>query len=99
MQLFIPEASADQLFPFHLAMYPAEIPPAVLKYPPSYKSLPDAASAYTWGLILPLNPEPSADQLLPFHFAVLVAGLPPAVVNEPPTYKLPPDTASASTEA
>src|SRR6266567_3095106 len=41
-------------------------PPAVVNWPPAYRSLPDAASALTWLFI----PEPSADQLLPFHLAM-----------------------------
>ena len=64
--LFIPEPSADQLLPFHLAMYFAELPPAVVNKPAAYSSLPDSASAYTTRSI----PEPSADQLLPSHLAM-----------------------------
>src|SRR5437899_30044 len=74
-------------------MLVAALPPAVVKMPPAYRSLPDTASADT----VPPIPDPSADQLLPSHLAMLVAALPPAVVNTPPTYTLPPDTASAST--
>src|SRR6266511_3477658 len=92
----IPEPSADQLLPFHLAMFVATLPPAVVKAPPAYRSLPDTASAYTKGLGPPI-PEPSAVQLLPFHLAMLAAALPPAVVKYPPAYKSLPDTASAST--
>src|SRR6266702_3312489 len=68
-------------------------PPAVVKLPPAYTSLPDTASADTALFI----PEPSADQLLPFHLAMELAALPPAVVNSPPAYTLLPDTASADT--
>src|SRR5437879_5051055 len=72
-KLFMPEPSAVQLVPFHLAMRLAMLPPAVVKWPPAYTLLPDTASATTAG---PLNgsvgpiPEPSADQLLPFHLAM-----------------------------
>src|SRR5437867_2901762 len=90
----IPEPNADQLLPFHLAILVAASPPAVVKSPPAYRSLPDTVSAYT----PPFIPEPSADQLLPFHLAILVAALPPAVVKAPPAYTLLPNTASADTE-
>src|SRR5213593_4207952 len=73
----------------------AALPPAVVKSPPAYRSLPDTASAYTTLSI----PEPSADQLLPFHLAIRLAALPPAVVNPPPAYRSLPDTASAHTMA
>src|SRR5206468_3441984 len=99
----IPEPSADQLLPFHLAMKLAVLPPALLNRPPAYTSLPDTASAYTMGGYWPPwppqhIPEPSADQLLPFHLAMIFAPLSPAVVNTPPAYTSPPDTASAYTE-
>src|ERR1039457_1173558 len=85
---FIPEPSADQLFPSHLAMLAAGLPPAVEKSPPAYNVLPDIASASTDGPSpsepAPEIPEPRADQLLPFHLAMLLAGLPPAVVKLPP---------------
>src|SRR6266511_2362917 len=77
----IPEPSADQLVPSHLAIPLAALPPAIVKLPPAYTSLPDTASADTWAFI----PEPSADQLLPSHLAMLLATLPPAIVNLPPS--------------
>src|SRR4029079_18383913 len=88
---FIPEPSAVQLLPFHLATRLAALPPAVVKIPPAYKSLPDTANAFT---LVPasspplVTPEPSADQLLPFH---LPTELPAAA------YTSLPDTASADT--
>src|SRR6266566_2496025 len=71
----IPEPSADQLLPSHLAMLLAALPPAVVNCPPAYRLLPATASAAT----KPSIPEPSADQLLPFHLAMELAGLPPAM--------------------
>jgi len=47
-------------------MLVAAIPPAVVKPPPAYRSLPDTASANTE----PFNPEPNALQLLPSHLAM-----------------------------
>src|SRR6266571_3348995 len=73
----IPEPSAVQRLPSHLAMLLAVPPPAVVNCPPAYTSLPETASADT----PPFIPEPSAVQLLPFHLAVLVAAPPPAVVK------------------
>src|SRR5207249_4921789 len=92
----IPEPSADQLLPSHLAMSFAALPPAERKSPPAYTSLPDTASADTEKLAT--NPEPNADQLLPFHLAMLTAALPPAVVNLPLPDTPPIDTASADTK-
>src|ERR1044071_6325799 len=66
---FTPEPSPDKSVPFHLAMLRS--PPCVANQPPTYKSVPDAAKAYTWGpspLYLS-NCEPTADQLLPSHLA------------------------------
>jgi hypothetical protein len=94
-QLLIPEPSADQLLPSHLAMFLAGLPPAVVKLPPAYTSPPDTASAATSGS--PPIPEPSGDQLLPFHLATKLAAVPPAVVKWPPAYRSLPDTASADT--
>src|SRR5260370_31747836 len=90
----IPEPSSVQLPPFHLAMELAALPPAVVNWPPAYRSLPDTASAHTASFI----PKPSADQVLPFHWAMFVSALPPAVVKSPPAYTSLPDTASADTE-
>src|SRR4051812_49016430 len=42
-----PEPSALQVLPSHLAMFVAGLPPAVVNPPPTYKLLPDTASAYT----------------------------------------------------
>src|SRR6266487_4122423 len=53
----IPEPSADQLLPSHLAMKLAAVPPAFVKPPPAYTLLPDTASARTMLSI----PEPRAD--------------------------------------
>src|SRR5262245_58666537 len=74
-------------------MYADIFPPAVLKSPPTYKSLPDIVSACT----LPFTPDPRAAQLLPFHLAIELAGMSPAVVKEPPAYRSLPETASADT--
>ena len=62
----IPEPSALQLLPFHLATRLAAIPPAVVKSPPAYRLPPDTANADTWLFI----PEPSVIQLLPLHLAM-----------------------------
>src|SRR5438094_1003138 len=62
----IPEPSADQLLPSHLAMELATLPPAVVKLPPAYTLLPDTASADTTLSI----PEPNAVQLFPSHLAM-----------------------------
>src|SRR5262249_30304358 len=67
---------------------------ALVKAPPTYRSLPDNASADTE----PFSPEPSALQALPSHLAMELAATPPAVPKRPPTYTSLPDTASASTE-
>src|SRR5205823_9752504 len=94
----IPGPKAAQLRPSPLALFVAAVPPAVVKKPAAYKSLPDTASENTCGKSSPLLiPEPKADQLLPFHLAMLVAALPPAVVKSPPAYRSLPDTASADT--
>src|SRR5437667_8890586 len=76
----------------------AALPPAVVNWPPAYRSLPDTASAPTTRAspFIPM-PEPRLDQLLPFHLAMLLAALPPAVVNWPPAYTWLADTASAFT--
>src|SRR6266487_7152195 len=68
-----PEPRADQLLPSHLAIRLAIMPPALVKAPPTYKSVPEAAIAKTLGVQLggaPLMPDPSADQLFPFHLAM-----------------------------
>src|SRR6266487_3824380 len=68
---FTLEPSPDHLLPFHLAMVRA--PPSVANKPPTYKSVPDAANAYTSGSPeskgFPSSCEPTADQLLPSHLA------------------------------
>src|SRR5205814_238067 len=70
--LSIPDPSAVQLLPFHLAMKLAALPSAVVKLPPAYTSLPDNASAFSEGgsSLPPPTPEPRADQLLPSHLAM-----------------------------
>ena len=78
---FTPEPTVVQLLPFHLAMLPTALPPAVVKSPPANKSNPETASAYTPE---PLMPELSGDQVLPFHLAMLVAAMPSAIVKLPP---------------
>src|SRR5436190_1947910 len=61
---FIPEPSADQLLPSHLAMSVAALPPAVVKLPPANTLLPDTASADTegggWGRPPGVKREPMA---------------------------------------
>ncbi len=89
--LVSPEPNADHSLPFHLAMWLAGLPPAVVKSPPAYQSEPETASDVTSLFI----PGPNADQALPFHLAMWLAGLPPAVVNPPPAYKSEPEIASA----
>src|SRR2546428_675283 len=71
----------------------AEPPPAVVNWPPAYRSPPDTASAHTVLFI----PEPSAVQLLPFHLAIRLAAPPPAVVKDPPAYTSLPNTTKAAT--
>ena len=51
---------------FAMAIKSQALVPAVVKLPPAYNALPDAASAHTSLFI----PEPSADQLLPSHCAM-----------------------------
>src|SRR5215472_16021948 len=68
---------------------------AFVNPPPTYRSLPNAASAFTWPLVIP---SPKADQRLPFHWAMLLATTPPAVMKDPPADTLLPDTASAYTK-
>src|SRR5688500_8143091 len=58
-----PSPSADHVVPFHRPMFVTVAPPAVVKIPPTYRSLPSTASARA----SPLNPTPL--QLLPFHRA------------------------------
>src|SRR5262245_53698265 len=74
-----PEPSPDQLLPFHLATLRS--PNSVANRPPTYKSVPDAASAYTSGSPeskgFPSSCEPTADQLLPSHLARRQIGRPP----------------------
>ena len=81
----------DQVEPFNLAIFTADIPPAVVKLPPTYTSVPDISIAYT----IPLVPVPKADQVEPSHLAIFTADIPPAVVKLPPTYTFVPDTAIA----
>src|ERR1035441_2443592 len=90
---FIPEPKADQVLPSHLAIYLAEVPPAMVKSPPAYRSLPDTARALTSLAI----PDPMLDQTLPSHRARKTARSPPALVNQPPAYRALPDTTSAET--
>src|SRR5262249_34936322 len=66
---------------------------AIVKMPPTYKSVPEIASAIT----SLLSPKPSADQPLPFHLAMWLAGVPPVVVKSPPAYKSLPETIKAET--
>src|SRR6185436_11653909 len=86
---------------FHFATLLTGTLPAFANSPPTYKSLPDAARAFTEEYepipIPPPIPDPRGLQLFPFHFAMSLAGTPPAVVKVPPAYKSPPDTASALT--
>ena len=42
--LLVPVPSAAQVLPFHLAIWLALTPPAVVKSPPAYRSLPETAS-------------------------------------------------------
>src|SRR5437870_2112964 len=48
------------------AMHADTFPPAVLKSPPAYRSLPEIASASTASL----TPEPNDDQSMPSHLAM-----------------------------
>jgi len=79
-------------------MLVAAMPPALMNLPPTKRSVPEIARAFT-----PLHwsstaiPDPKADQLLPFHLATFVAAVPPAEVNQPPAYRSLPDTARANT--
>src|SRR5205823_7712956 len=83
----------DQLFPSHLAMEQAVLPPAFVNFPPAYTLLPDTASASTSSFM----PAPNDDQLVPSHLATLLAALPPALVKKPPAKRSPPATANART--
>ena len=64
----VPEPSAAQLFPSHLAMLVAPMSPGVEKLPPAFRLVPETASANTERGLPPI-PEPSADQPLPSHLA------------------------------
>src|SRR5689334_9111083 len=89
-------------------MYWAGLPPAVVKLPPAYTSLPDVVSAEMEGGLpgsagLPI-PDPRPVHVLPFHLATPEAKrekLPVFVtyVNSPPTYKSLPKTASDWTKS
>src|ERR1043165_2421788 len=81
-------------------MYADALPPAIVKEPPTYRSLPDIASADNEPGRTPkkmLVPEPSTVQLVPSHLAMEFATLPPAVAKKPAAYRSPPDTASEYT--
>src|SRR5439155_683811 len=100
----IPEPSADQLLPFHLAIPLAGLPPAVAKTPPAYKSLPDTASADTTGPpgSPPPTPEPIADQLHPSPHPSPSSCYPPTYQytyprRRPPPRNNPPHTARRPT--
>ena len=82
----MPEPSALQPLPFHLAMLVADTPPASVNRPPTNTSLPDTARLETeltsFGkLAEPVIPNPRALQPLPSHLAMFVATTPPAAVN------------------
>src|SRR5690349_1101806 len=83
---------ADQLLPLHLAMpLGGGTPPADVKPPPTYTSLPLTSIAATTppspgGEI----PVPRADQPTPSHFAIFAMSAPPAVVKNPPANRLVP---------
>src|SRR5262249_6497635 len=87
-------------FPSHLAILLTETPPALVKEPPTYRLLPDTASAKTCVKppLPPDTPAPSADHAFPFHLAMLFAGMPPALVKLPPAYRPLPDTVRARTQ-
>ncbi len=87
----VPVPSDAQPAPFQRATRAAGVPPAVVKLPPAYRSVPITASART----VLFMPEPSADQVAPFHIAMREAGTPPAVWNAPATYRSDSMTASA----
>src|SRR5260221_570048 len=90
----IPDPKADHTLPSHFATQLALVaPPAVVKLPPAYRSLPNSASPLT----SLFTPNPKADQAVPSHFATRDALLPPALVKAPPAYTLLPDTAKALT--
>src|SRR5262245_9077550 len=72
-----PEPKADQLLPFHLATFVEALPPELVRAPPTYRSLPDAASEVTG----PCTPDASADQSIPSHLAMLAAATPSTIVK------------------
>ena len=63
---FTPAPKPCQLLPSHLAIKFAEMPPADIKLPPTYMSVPETASVNTSEYMLLLK----GLQLLPFHFAM-----------------------------
>src|SRR4051812_34284525 len=79
---FVPVPSADQLDPFHFATLLAGAPPAVVKEPPTYRSVPENASANA----VPLRPVPSADHDVPFQRATRFAVTPSIFAKLPPRY-------------
>src|ERR1043166_7640986 len=81
----MPLPSADQVVPFHRAMFVAFTAPAWVNAPPTYRLVPSYSMAPTPGVLAPVTPEPSACQLEPSHRAMLLTWTPPLVVNAPPT--------------
>src|SRR5438045_1470193 len=74
-------------------MYAHCFPPAAVKEPPAYNSLPETAKAFTILFI----PEPSAIQLVPSHLAILARGVVPLAEKAPPTIKSAPENFNALT--
>src|SRR5262245_18251486 len=93
-----PPAIADQLAPFHLAMFWTAMPPARVNAPPATTSpFGITASACTPAPAPPM-PLPKGTHAAPVHRAMPLALTPPAIVNAPPTTSSPlASTASAFT--
>src|SRR2546423_632366 len=69
-------------------MLVAGLPPAVVKAPPAYTSLPDTASALTSLFI----PEPRFVQLLPFQYPMSTPLIPTPPLTPPAPLPPPPQT-------
>src|SRR5258705_50903 len=89
-----PGPNLDHDEPFQRAMCCAVVPPAPVKYPPTYSAGPEPSSNTASDCAMWFVPLPSGAHACPFHFATFAAGTPPAVVNEPAAYSAGPEPSS-----
>ena len=88
----MPDPKADQLVPFQRAILMAETPPAVSKFPPTYKLLfsskpIDRISLFVPDTLVALSTR--ALHALFSHLVILFTVIPPATENTPPTNNAP----------